>query len=125
MARPVITCVGGICWVPSAERTMESTTEIFTKLVTIINTKGTSDSAASASISTSGREAKESGVTDSAATASVPVPPPRLAARAMKGFNAIATANNQGAMRRVGRRTVGNLTGRLFRRSAAGCRSAG
>ena len=48
IASPVITWVGGICWVPSAMRTMESTTEIFTKLVTIISTNGTSASAASA-----------------------------------------------------------------------------
>ena len=37
---PVMTWVGGICWVPIAERTIDSTTEIFTKLVTMMITNG-------------------------------------------------------------------------------------
>jgi hypothetical protein len=41
--------------VPIALRTMESTTEIFTKLVTINSTKGARPSAAKAIINTSGR----------------------------------------------------------------------
>ena len=59
-ASPVSTIVGGACWVPSAERTMESTTTIFEKLVSIIIANGTMAIAASSPISCSWLPAKPS-----------------------------------------------------------------
>ena len=60
MAMPVITVVGGACWVPMAWRVMDSTTAILTKLVTIMPTKGTRAKPAMAVIRISGRLLMES-----------------------------------------------------------------
>src|SRR5215217_82600 len=98
-ASPVITWVGGICWVPSAERTMESTTEIFTKLVTIISAKGTRPMAASARMRMSGRDVKVSAFTASLATESGMLPGRFFCARAMKGCSDTAAAKSQGVTR--------------------------
>ena len=53
-ASPVITWLGGTCWVPSAFLRMDNTTEIFTNEVNMITTNGASASAPSTMTMTTG-----------------------------------------------------------------------
>jgi hypothetical protein len=101
IASPVITWVGGICWVPIAVRTIESTTEIFTKLVTIISAKGARPSAASATISTNGRlviESVSNGLFDSVSSGFGIA----ALANASAGVQIVASVNSHSVSRSLG-----------------------
>ena len=84
MAIPVITVVGGACCIPMAWRVIDSTTAIFTKLVTIMPTKGKSASPAIAVIKINGRLEIESPPKRSA--------PPTMACRSLLGLPRAAWA---------------------------------
>ncbi len=99
---------------------MESTTEIFTKLVTIISTNGTSDRAASARMRMSGREAKDSLVVElTTSSGMASAPPLRFWAKASAGCSAMAAAKSQGVTRVKNCRTDGGITVAIFKAAAA------